>query len=287
MQPNANNPRPDGPTLVLAATGKTGRRVARRLAAAGHPVRLGSRSAAIPFDWEDAATWAPALEGVKAVYVVFVPDLAVPAAPPALREFTRLAVAAGVERIVLLSGRGEEEALRCEQIIQEAGIDWTVVRASWFAQNFSEGEFRDLVLSGELTLPAGDMREAFVDVDDIADVVVAALTEEGHAGRVYEVTGPRLMSFEEVAAELAAATGRPIRYVPIPMDAFVDALTSQGVPTPFVELLRYLFTITLDGRNAYVTAGVEQALGRAPRDFRAYAQKAASAGAWAEPMKAV
>lgn len=280
MQPSTPASNEAGLTLVLAATGKTGRRVVDRLQAQGRPVRLGSRTAAIPFDWEDATTWAPALEGVEAAYVVFVPDLAVPAAPPALRAFTQLALEAGVQRLVLLSGRGEEEALRCEQIVQEAGIDWTVVRASWFAQNFSEGDFRDLVLAGELTLPAGDMQEPFIDADDIADVVVAALTESGHVGRVYEVTGPRLMSFADVAAELAEASGRPVRYVPIPLEAFVEALTAQGVPGPYVDLLRYLFTITLDGRNAFVADGVEQALGRTPRDFRAYARTAAASGAW-------
>ena len=182
MQPSTHESNEAGLTLVLAATGKTGRRVADRLEAQGRPVRRGSRSAAIPFDWDDATTWAPALEGVEAAYVVYIPDLAVPAAPPAIRAFTELALEAGVRRLVLLSGRGEEEAQRCERIVQESGLDWTIVRASWFAQNFSEGAFHDLVLAGEVALPAGDVQEPFIDVDDIADVVVAALTEYGHVG---------------------------------------------------------------------------------------------------------
>ncbi|MEM8712929.1 MAG: NmrA family transcriptional regulator [Planctomycetota bacterium] len=187
---NANNQ--SAPILVIAGTGKTGRRVADRLEAMGRPVRRGSRSSGTPFDWNERATWRPALEGVQAAYVVYSPDLAVPEAPEAISAFTGLARELGVQRLVLLSGRGEEEAQRCEGIVQQSGLEWTVVRASWFAQNFNEGAFLDLVLSGEVTLPADEVREPFIDIDDIADTVVAALTSDDHVGEVYEVTGPRL-----------------------------------------------------------------------------------------------
>jgi uncharacterized protein YbjT (DUF2867 family) len=268
------------PTLITAATGKTGRRVADRLETQGHPVRRASRSSATVFDWDDSATWAAALEGTGAAYVVYSPDLAVPAAPAAIAAFAELAKQMGLRRLVLLSGRGEEEAQRCERIVQGAGLEWTIVRASWFAQNFDEGEFQDLVLSGEITLPAGEVLEPFIDVDDIADVVAAALTEEGHAGEVYEVTGPRLMTFADAAHELAEATGHDVRYVPIPAEAFKAGLTEAGVPTEQVELLGYLFATVLDGRNAHVTDGVQQALGRPAHDFRDYARTAAASGAW-------
>jgi len=268
------------PTLVLAATGKTGRRVADRLEAQGRPVRRGSRSAALPFDWDDRTTWGPALEGVGAAYVVYTPDLAVPAAPEAIAAFTALAKAKGVQRLVLLSGRGEEEAQRCERIVQESGLEWTVVRASWFAQNFDEGAFHEPVLAGELALPAGDVREPFIDVDDVADVVVAALTADGHAGEVYEVTGPRLMTFGEAVAEVAQASGRDVSYVQIPGDAFQVGLAEAGLPQDHAELLDYLFTTVLDGRNESVTDGVQRALGRPARDFRDYARAAAARGAW-------
>lgn len=277
MDPAAQN---SLPTLVIAATGKTGRRVAERLEALGRPVRRGSRSAAIPFDWDDSATWGPALEGVGAAYVVYTPDLAVPAAPAAIAAFTALAKERGVRRLVLLSGRGEEEAERCERIVQDSGLEWTVVRASWFAQNFDEGEFHELVLAGEVALPAGDVREPFIDVDDVADVVVAALTEDGHAGEVYEVTGPRLMTFAEAVGEIAEASGRDVRYAQIPGDAFQAGLAQAGLPQDHVELLDYLFTTVLDGRNASVTDGVQRALGRPARDFRDYARAAATRGAW-------
>ncbi|MFY9974125.1 MAG: NAD(P)H-binding protein, partial [Chromatiaceae bacterium] len=216
--------------------------------------------------------------------VVYAPDLAVPAAPPAIRDFTRLAARAGVRKLVLLSGRGEEEAQRCEQIVQDSGLDWTIVRASWFNQNFSEGAFLDLVASGEVALPAGSVPEPFIDADDIADVAVAALTQDGHVGQVYEVTGPRLLTFAEAVSEIAEAAGRPIRYVQIPHESFVEGLTQARVPADLIALLTYLFTTVLDGRNAYLTDGVQRALGRAPRDFRAYARDVAATGLWNGPQ---
>ena len=268
------------PILVIAATGKTGRRVADRLEAQGHAVRRASRSTALPFDWNDRSTWAPALDGVRAAYVVYSPDLAVPEAPEAIRAFADLSAVMGVERLVLLSGRGEEEAQRCEQIVLGAALAATVVRASWFAQNFDEGAFADLVRAGDVTLPAGEVREPFIDIDDIADVVVAALTEDGHAGEIYEVTGPRLLSFAEATREIAEATGRELRFTSIPMEAFKAGAAEAGMPPPMVGLLEYLFTTVLDGRNAHVSNGVERALGRPARDFRDYARDAAAAGAW-------
>ena len=268
------------PILVIAASGKTGRRVAARLEAMGRPVRRTSRSGAVPFDWDKPGTWAPALDGVESAYVVYSPDLAVPAAPAAITALTKLAKQMGVRKLVLLSGRNEDEAQRCERIVQGSGLEWTIVRASWFAQNFDEGAFQPLVQAGEVALPAGDVREPFIDVDDIADVAVAALTEDGHSGQVYEVTGPRLMTFAEAVAELATATGRDLRFHTISSQAFQAGLSQAGVPSEGIELLDYLFTTVLDGRNAQVTDGVQRALGRPARDFRDYARAAAASGAW-------
>ena len=272
------------PTLVIAATGKTGRRVAERLEAQGLPVRPTSRSGQAPytaFDWDDRSTWAPALEGVGAAYVVYSPDLAVPAAPRAIERFVEVARDQGVRRLVLLSGRGEEEAQRCEGIVQASGLEWTVVRASWFNQNFDEGAFTEMVQAGEVALPVDAVREPFLDLDDLAEVAVAALTEDGHAGRVYEVTGPRLMTFAEAVADIAAAAGREIGFVTIPREAFLEGVSAAGVPAAQTELLDYLFTSVLDGRNESLADGVERALGRPARDFREYAREAAARGAWA------
>ena len=268
------------PTLVLGGTGKTGRRVAERLAARGLPVRIGSRFGEPPFDWEDRSTWAPALDGVGAAYISYYPDVAVPGAAETVGSFAELAVRSGVPRLVLLSGRGEPEAERAEQAVRDAGAELTIVRSTWFAQNFSEGAFLDLVLAGEVTLPAGDTPEPFVDIDDIADVAVAALTEEGHEGELYELTGPRLLTFEQAVDEIARAASREIRYVPVAMAEFESLLTDQEVPADVVWLLRYLFSEVLDGRNAHVADGVQRALGRKPRDFSEFARDAAATGAW-------
>jgi uncharacterized protein YbjT (DUF2867 family) len=269
-------------TLVTGGTGKTGRRVAERLERGGHAIRVGSRSNAPAFDWEDRATWAGALDGTDAVYISYYPDLAVPGAPEAIGELTEQAVAAGVRRLVLVSGRGEPEAQRSEQVLEQAadGAEWTVVRASWFDQNFNEGYLLDPVLSGEVALPAGDVPEPFVDADDIADVAALALTEDGHSGEVYEVTGPRLLTFAEAVDEIARATGRDLRYTRIGVDELAAGLAEAQVPDDYIGLLRYIFGEVLDGRNAHVTDGVRRALGREPRDFADFVRDAAATGVW-------
>lgn len=266
--------------LVLGGTGKTGRRIAARLAAKRVPTRIGSRSASPSFDWNDESTWDACLEGVQAAYINYALDLAIPGASDSIKAFVDRARRQEVGRLVLLSGRGEAEAQACERIVQDSGIDWTVVRASWFNQNFSEGAFVDMVRAGQITPPAGDTPEPFVDIDDIADVVVAALTEPGHAGEVYEVTGPRLMTFGDVAHELSRASGRDIAYIQVPHEAFVAGASESGAPKEEIWMLDYLFSTVLDGRNAYLTDGIERALGRAPKDFSDYAREAAASGIW-------
>ena len=269
-----------GITLATGGTGKTGRRIVAQLENRGIPTRIGSRSAVPSFDWNNEANWDECLAGVEAIYINYSPDLAVPGATDSIRSLVAKAKKHGVKRLVILSGRGEAEAQACERIVLDSGIDATVVRASWFNQNFSEGAFIEMVQAGQLTLPAGDVVEPFVDVDDIADVAVAALTEPGHADEVYEVTGPRLMTFADVAAELSRASGREISYVEIPHDAFVAGVADSGAPEEVVWLMDYLFSTVLDGRNAYLTDGVQRALGRPPRDFADYAREVAATGAW-------
>lgn len=270
----------EGVTLILGGTGKTGRRVAERLADRAVETRLGSRSGDIPFDWDDRSTWEAALDGVTAAYITYAPDLAIPGATEAVQTFVDKAVEQGVQRLVLLSGRGEEEAQRCERIVQESGVEWTVLRASWFNQNFSEGEFLGMVLDGAITLPAADVPEPFVDADDIADVAVAALTEGGHHGEIYEVTGPRMLTFSKVAKEISRAAGREVQFVQIPKEAFAAGIAESGAPGEIAWLLNYLFDTVLDGRNAYVCDGVQRALGREPTDFADYARRIAASGVW-------
>ena len=269
-----------GTTLVTGGTGKTGRRVVERLKARGVETRIASRSSRPAFDWHDSSTWDAVLEGVTSAYIAYAPDVAIPGATDLIREFVAAAVKQGVRHLVLLSGRGEEEAQAAEQIVQSAGIDWTIVRAGWFMQNFSEGEFLQMVLDGAITLPARNIPEPFIDVNDIADVVVAALTEDGHAGEVYEVTGPRMLTFNEVAQEISTAAGRQVQFVRVPPDAFAHAIEESGAPQDIAWLLNYLFESVLDGRNAYVCDGVQRALGREPADFSDFARRVAARGIW-------
>jgi len=267
-------------TLVLGGTGKTGRRVAERLRAKGDSVRVGSRSAVPPFDWDNEKSWDECLKDVTAAYITYAPDLAIPGATDAIQMFVNKAKRQGVKRLVLLSGRGEAEAQACERIVQTSGLEWTIVRASWFNQNFSEGAFTEMVLNGVITLPAGDQVEPFVDVDDIADVAAAAFLEDHHVGQIYEVTGPRLMTMVDVAADLCRATGRQISYVNVPHETFVSEIANSGAPKEVTWMLDYLFATVLDGRNAHLTDGVARALGRPPKDFADFAHDVAATRAW-------
>jgi uncharacterized protein YbjT (DUF2867 family) len=269
------------PTLVLGGTGKTGRRVVQRLEARGIPVRLGTPSATPPFDWTDEAAWPAALDGVGSVYVTYYPDLAVPGAAQAVGTFADLAVATGVRRLVLLSGRGEEGARRGEQALQQSGADWTIVRSAFMAQNFNESFFLEPLRAGEVAFPAPeDLAEPFIDADDIADVAVAALTQDGHVGQLYEVTGPQLLGWADAVAEIATAVGHPIRYLPVSLEDYAALLIENQLPADYVKMLTGVFAEVLDGRNAYLTDGVQRALGRPPRDFADYARDAATTGIW-------
>lgn len=268
------------PILVLGANGKTGGRVLQRLRAAGHTVRVGSRSAQPCFDWEEPATWKAALEGVRAVYVAYQPDLCVPGAVETVTAFYDAAAKAGVQKIVLLSGRGEPEAQDAEKALQATSLDWTIVRASWFFQNFSENYFLDEIVAGAITLPEGLAPEPFIDADDIAEIAAEALTGNRHSRQLYELTGPQALTFEEAIALIGQATKRDIACRIISKADYAKALSEAGLPPGLAELVVYLFNTVLDGRNTPVADGVERALGRAPRTFADYVARTAPTGVW-------
>ncbi|MEU3522410.1 NAD(P)H-binding protein [Streptomyces sp. NPDC038707] len=273
------------PFLVTGGTGTTGGRVVSLLRAQGAPVRVASRHGEPRFDWLDRTTWDRALDGVRAVYLVPLDGHLL------TRPFVERAVRLGVERVVLLSGRGVDvpgysgEANSAgathvdgESAVRDSGVAWTILRPAWFAQNFSEGVFRDAVLAGELRLPAGDGAVSFVDAEDIAAVAVAALTEDGHAGRTYELSGPRALTLTEAVAEIAAATGRAVRYVPVPPGEFVAGLTARGWPAAAAEDYAEAVSPIRRGLDEHLSDGVRRALGRRPRDFTDYVR--ASVSAW-------
>jgi uncharacterized protein YbjT (DUF2867 family) len=270
--------------VIIGGNGKTGARVNARLQALGYSTRPVSRSTTPSFDWDNPETWRAVLKGTRAAYVTYQPDLAVPKAESAIKAFSQMAIENGLEHVVLLSGRGETGAQRAEEVLKASGISWNIVRASWFFQNFSESFMLEGILAGELVLPAGATVEPFIDADDIADVVVATLTEPGHREKVYEVTGPRALTFAQCVEEISAALGRPVKYTSIPVDQFMDALREEGVPEGLQWLLHELFTVVFDGRNSEVMPGVQEALGRPAKDFKTYVQKTVESGVWSPMM---
>lgn len=279
---------PEHPILVTGATGKSGRRVVGQLRDRGLPVRAASRNGEHVFDWTDRRTWDAALEGVRSVYIVQVDGTRL------VRPFIERAVRHGVRRIVLASGRGIDKPdyakdssgvlagiVDSETAVRQSGLEWTISRPGWFAQNFSEGFFADAVRAGELRLPAGDGAASFVDAEDIAAVVVAALTDDQHTGETYELSGPRAVTVAEAVATISEATGRDIRYVPLSVEEYVAELVRQGLSPADAQAFADVMEPLREGRDAYVSDGVQRALGRPPRTFAQFAKSTASNGGWA------
>ncbi|MEO0330476.1 MAG: NAD(P)H-binding protein [Bacteroidota bacterium] len=265
----------------MGGTGKTGRKVAQQLQALGQNVRIGSRSASPAFDWHNPSTWPAALEGMDKVYVTFQPDLAVPGARDAIETLVRQAQQSNVKKMVLLSGKGEREAELCEQIVINSDLDYTIVRASWFNQNFSENFFLEPILAGHVALPQAEAKIPYVDTDDIADVVVESLTNDQHNGQIYELTGPELLTFPEVIDEIARVTGRNIQFTPISQKDYDQMLEEYNLPKDYIWLINYLFTEVLGNPDIHnVTHDIEQVLGRKPKSFAQYASETAATGVW-------
>ena len=271
--------------LVIGGTGKTGRRVAENLTASGHNVRIGTRRTTPTFDWEDHSTFAPALKGIDRAYIVYYPDLAVPGAKEAIPALTEAALKEGLEKVVLLSGKGEAEAEACEEIVANSGLNYTLVRASWFNQNFSEGAFRDSILAGQVALPMPEAEIPFVDASDIADVVSKVLIDDSYNGETITVTGPRKMTFKALAEAISAGTGRTIQYVPISIEAFKEGMKAAGLPDSYVWLFGYLFKEVLGNpENQTVSNDVERVLGRKATDFSEFVANTVAEGTWNQSL---
>ena len=266
--------------LVLGSTGKTGKRVAERLQNLQIPIRLGSRNGQPSFNWDEPNNWQEVLTEIESVYITFQPDLAVPQAIKKIKQFTEVAKATNVKKLVLLSGRGEKEAQACEQVIIQSGLEWTIIRASWFMQNFSENFLLDSILGNEVVLPTIKTLEPFVDADDIADVAVTVLTDKKHSNKIYELTGAELLSFQSATSKIAKALNRPITYAEIGIDEYVSILKSYQLPDDFIWLIQYLFTEVLDGRNESLNNDIENILGRKPTTFDEYVSKTVKTGVW-------
>lgn len=267
--------------LVIGGTGKTGRKVASKLTKKGHNVRIGSRSASPEFDWHKPENWSIALKDMDKVYITFQPDLAVPGALEAIEALTKQAKNANIKKLVLLSGKGEREAELCEQVVIHSGIDYTIVRASWFNQNFSESFFLEPIQAGFVALPQSDIKVPYVDTNDIADVAVEALLNDEHNNEIYQLTGPSKHTFKEVITEISKITGRDITFTPIAISAYTNMMKQQEVPEDFIWLVEYLFTEVLGNpNNSEITNDIERVLGRKPKHFSEYLKETAATGVW-------
>ncbi|MCT8334848.1 NAD(P)H-binding protein [Leptospira sp. 85282-16] len=267
-------------TLIIGSSGKTGSRILSKLNQAGYPVRLGSRKAEPTFDWEKPEGWEDVLQGINQVYISFQPDLAVPSSLEAIKTLVQVCRSNQVKRLVLLSGRGEPEARACEQIVQNSGLEWTILRSSWFLQNFSEGMFLEQILEGRVLFPKVAAKEPFVDLDDLCELAFASLVTDKHKNKLYELTGPELVSFKDVFETIAEVTNQPISFEELPLDDYLVTLKSFGLPEDVLWLISYLFRTVLDGRNESVVNDLELALGRKPKDFQTYAKETAKSGIW-------
>lgn len=267
--------------LVIGGTGKTGRRVVERLNQLNLKVRIGTRGNEPAFDWNDRSTYAKALRGMDKAYLVYYPDLAVPGANEAIEALTVVAKKEGLKKVVLLSGKGEKEAELCERTVANSGLDYSLVRASWFMQNFSESFFLDPILSGQVALPKPEARVPYVHADDIADVVVEALINDSHNGQIYELTGPETLTFPQVIDRISKASGREIEFRSCTLPDYVQALEAHRVPEDYIWLLHYLFSHVLDAPgNNIVTHDIEKVLGRKPKNFDEYVKETARTGVW-------
>jgi uncharacterized protein YbjT (DUF2867 family) len=273
--------------LVLGATGKTGRRLVPRLIDRGVDVRAASRQPGdgrTIFDWNRPGTYVPALAGVNAVYLIG-PEL-VEDPSDAVGPFLDLAARAGVTRLVLLSSLGvqfphedpESGRRKLERQVMASGMNWTILRPTGFAQNFSEGFLLPGIIEADTVVTAtGDGGVAFVDADDIAAVAAAALTEGSHAGAVYPITGPQALTFAEAAAIISEVAGRTVRHQPISSDEMGHVLSGAGVPADYAAMLLRDMEAVGEGAGALVTDVVADVSERPATSFSEFAARAASA----------
>ena len=267
--------------LVIGGTGKTGKRIVNLLTTAGHSVRVGSRQGQPAFDWHNPDGWPAAVEGMDSIYITYQPDLAVPGALEAIEGLVKVAKRAHVEKLVLLSGKGEREAQLCEQVVIHSGLKYTIVRANWFNQNFSENFLLEGILAGHVALPFAEMKIPFVDANDIAEVAVKALTEDEHNGKIYELTGAEGLTFKEAVDIISIVTGRKIQFTGVSISAYVETLRQHELPEDFIWLIEYLFTEVLGNpSNSEITKDVELVLNRKPISFKDYAQETMKTGVW-------
>ncbi len=267
--------------LIIGGTGKTGRRVVEQLKKKDIQPRIGPRQATPSFDWDDKNTWIESLKGIEKMHITYYPDLAVPGAKEAIESLTYLAKELGVKKIVLLSGKGEVEAEACEAIVKNSGVDYTIVRASWFNQNWSESFFLDPILSGEVALPMSNVLIPFVDANDIAEVAATVLLDNDYNGKTIEVTGPELITFKDIIHTISTVTNRNLTFHEITLEQYIEGMRQMQLPEDVIWLIEYLFSNVLTNpNNQKISNDIEQVLGRKARTFLEYAKETAKTEVW-------
>ncbi|WP_448810018.1 NAD(P)H-binding protein [Agromyces bauzanensis] len=266
-------------TLIIGGTGKVGRRVAAALEERGENARVASRNTGdIRFDWHDPSTYAPALAGADAVFIVG-PGSATDWSP-LLRQLLDAAAAAGTRRAVLLSARAVEflpdgAVDRAERVLRDGPVAWTILRPAHFAQNFTEAMFTPV--DDHVVAPVGDGREPFIDVADIAEVAAAALTTADWEGETLELSGPEAITFEEAVAHLGAAQGRRITFSDEQLSEHVGRLRAANTPEGYITWRSAMLDAIRSGVDAYVSHDVERVLTRPARSFAEWAGTALAA----------
>jgi uncharacterized protein YbjT (DUF2867 family) len=272
--------------LILGGTGRTGSLVASRIAGRGIPARTASRHGSdVFFDWDDPATYPDALAGTDLVYLV-TPVLRVRYAPQ-VADFLDQSEAAGVRHVTLLSTYNGDRAPREIDIAAveadlaaRGGFTHSILRPAWVMQNFTDDHLP--VINGTLCVPSGGGSEAFVDAADIAAVAAETLLNPGaHAGARYALTGPRAITFDDVAASIAAVSGRPVGYKDIDQEAWISGAIAAGLPADYAVMLRWLTGSVISGDGARPTGDIEAVTGRPAGSFEAFARR--NAAAWTTP----
>lgn len=267
--------------LVLGGTGRTGSRIGQALTEQGVAARTASRHGGhVRFDWDDPQTYRPALDGADRVYLV-PPTMRVRFADP-VAAFLDVAVDAGVRHVTLLSAHGADRApsvidlAAVEKVVAElASITHTILRPAWVMQNFTDEHLP--LLDDTLAAPSGGGAEAFVDADDIAAVAVRTLLEPAaHDGATYALTGPTALTFTQVVEIITGVADRPIRYLDIDQQAWIDGAVAAGMPADYTPMLRWLTDTVIDGHGAMPTDDVERVLGCPATDFATFASRNAA-----------
>lgn len=270
--------------LVTGASGNVGREVVRALRAAGERVRVALHGAtrapvadpgvtAARLDYRDPATFATALAGVRRIFLMR-PN-AVLAVKSTLNRLLDAAVQCGVEQCVFLSVAGAEHNSfiphrAVEDHLKRSALQWTILRPSFFVQNLT-GPYRKDILEGEIVLPAGEGRVAYVDTCDLGDVAAMALRDPtGHAGKAYHLTGPDSLTFAEVAALLSGELGRRVNYEPASVWRYWRHCYKRGYG--FVESAAYtaIHATLRGGGGAATDPTLERLLQRPARTVRQF-----------------